>query len=203
RGAAHHTGHTLQAVPVTQRRSAMTSRNADLVTTPTAGKTGRRWTLVTGHFWTYLRLTSERVECLVTSWLRCRPVVQPSSKSERWTYDAAQTHRAPPRRRLGTTAPAYPADGGFCVHQRRNGRHLGRHRAPTPPRSRYAAVVTSAVVGAGMVAAGTASAMPSNSNTNTDLAAFSPTDPTLDPASLTDVGLEDRAELADRSSRSG
>mgnify|MGYP001158989567 CR=1 FL=1 len=54
-----------------------------------------------------------------------------------------------------------------------------------------------------MVAAGTASAMPSNSNTNTDLAAFSPTDPTLDPASLTDVGLEDRAELADRSSRSG
>ena len=35
-----------------------------------------------------------------------------------------------------------------------NGRYRGRRRAPTPPRARYAAVVTTAFVGAGMVAIG-------------------------------------------------
>lgn len=39
-------------------------------------------------------------------------------------------------------------------------RYRGRRRVPTPPRRRYAAVVTSAVVGAGVVALGAAAAMP-------------------------------------------
>ncbi len=39
-------------------------------------------------------------------------------------------------------------------------RYRGRRRVPTPPRSRYAAVVTSAFVGAGIVALGAASNMP-------------------------------------------
>lgn len=85
-------------------------------------------------------------------------------------------------------------------HRKRSGRHLGRHRVPTPPRSRYAAVVTSAVVGAGIVAIGTASAMPSKSPNS---AAFAD-DPSLDPTSAGAHGLDgDRAGLADRSSRSG
>jgi murein DD-endopeptidase MepM/ murein hydrolase activator NlpD len=39
-------------------------------------------------------------------------------------------------------------------------RYRGRRRVPTPPRSRYAAVVTSAFVGAGVVALGAASELP-------------------------------------------
>ncbi|MFI5492667.1 M23 family metallopeptidase [Actinoplanes sp. NPDC051859] len=39
-------------------------------------------------------------------------------------------------------------------------RYRGRRRVPTPPRSRYAAVVTSAFVGAGVVALGAASQLP-------------------------------------------
>lgn len=39
-------------------------------------------------------------------------------------------------------------------------RYRGRRRVPTPPRRRYAAVVTSAFVGAGVVALGAAAAMP-------------------------------------------
>jgi murein DD-endopeptidase MepM/ murein hydrolase activator NlpD len=46
----------------------------------------------------------------------------------------------------------------MCVdHQAPRGRYRGRRRAPTPPRSRYAAVVTTAVVGAGIVALGSQS----------------------------------------------
>jgi len=40
------------------------------------------------------------------------------------------------------------------------GRYRGRRRAPTPPRARYVAVVTTAFVGASAVALGTAHAMP-------------------------------------------
>ncbi|MDG4763793.1 M23 family metallopeptidase [Solwaraspora sp. WMMD406] len=73
-------------------------------------------------------------------------------------------------------------------------RYRGRRRVPTPPRSRYAAVMTTAVVGAGVVALG-ASAMPDAK--------------TLSPAALADlestVALSDqaleRAEDADRASR--
>jgi murein DD-endopeptidase MepM/ murein hydrolase activator NlpD len=60
-------------------------------------------------------------------------------------------------------------------------------------------VVTSAVVGAGMVALGTAAAMPSQSHDN---GALSSNDPTLDPSSTGGYD-DDRGQLADRGSRSG
>ena len=73
-------------------------------------------------------------------------------------------------------------------------RYRGRRRVPTPPRSRYAIVVTGAFVGAGVVALG-ASAMP-------DAKA-------VDPAVLADLqsasvdnALQDRAQTADKASRS-
>ena len=50
----------------------------------------------------------------------------------------------------------------MCVRQRLSSepdRYRGRRRVPTPPRSRYAAVVTTAFVGAGLVALG-ANALP-------------------------------------------
>ena len=46
------------------------------------------------------------------------------------------------------------------MRHRKSGRHIGRHRAPIAPRARYAAVVTTAVVGAGVVALGAGSALP-------------------------------------------
>ncbi|HEY0357704.1 MAG TPA: M23 family metallopeptidase [Mycobacteriales bacterium] len=45
-------------------------------------------------------------------------------------------------------------------HRKPAGRHRGRHRAPLDVRSRYAVVVTTAVVGAGVVAFGASSALP-------------------------------------------
>ncbi|MFG1950106.1 M23 family metallopeptidase [Micromonospora sp. NPDC048830] len=73
-------------------------------------------------------------------------------------------------------------------------RYRGRRRVPTPPRSRYAAVVTTAFVGAGMVALG---------------AAALPDAKSVDPAVLDDlrqasVASQDatlRADSADRASR--
>lgn len=72
-------------------------------------------------------------------------------------------------------------------------RYRGRRRVPTPPRSRYAAVVTTAFVGAGFVALG-AAAMPDAK--------------TPDPSALTDLDrastaqdLAQRAEDANRASR--
>jgi murein DD-endopeptidase MepM/ murein hydrolase activator NlpD len=53
--------------------------------------------------------------------------------------------------------------GGLFVRQRLSSepdRYRGRRRVPTPPRSRYAIVVTSAFVGAGVVALGAASQIP-------------------------------------------
>jgi murein DD-endopeptidase MepM/ murein hydrolase activator NlpD len=44
------------------------------------------------------------------------------------------------------------------------GRYRGRRRVPVPPRSRYAAVLTTAFVGAGVVAMGTAAALPDTPN---------------------------------------
>ncbi|MFC3501283.1 M23 family metallopeptidase [Micromonospora krabiensis] len=73
-------------------------------------------------------------------------------------------------------------------------RYRGRRRVPTPPRSRYAAVVTTAFVGAGVVALG-ASAMP-------DAKSVSPT--VLDElrqASITSQDAAARGEAADRASR--
>ena len=48
-------------------------------------------------------------------------------------------------------------------------RYRGRRRVPTPPRSRYAAVVTSAFVGAGVVALGAASNLPDAKDVNPDV----------------------------------
>ncbi|WBB79260.1 M23 family metallopeptidase [Micromonospora sp. WMMD882] len=73
-------------------------------------------------------------------------------------------------------------------------RYRGRRRVPTPPRSRYAAVVTSAFVGAGIVALG-AGAMP-------DAKSVSPS--VLDElrqASISSQDLADRAGADERASR--
>jgi murein DD-endopeptidase MepM/ murein hydrolase activator NlpD len=48
-------------------------------------------------------------------------------------------------------------------------RYRGRRRVPTPPRSRYAAVVTSAFVGAGVVALGAASNLPDQKEVSADV----------------------------------
>jgi murein DD-endopeptidase MepM/ murein hydrolase activator NlpD len=52
-------------------------------------------------------------------------------------------------------------------HRPPRGRYRGRRRAPTPPRGRYAAVITTAVVGAGVVALGTSSTLPDGGITAT------------------------------------
>jgi murein DD-endopeptidase MepM/ murein hydrolase activator NlpD len=75
-------------------------------------------------------------------------------------------------------------------------RYRGRRRVPTPPRSRYAAVVTSAFVGAGVVALGAASQLP-------DAKAVSPTVlQNLEEASAAQDALADRSADNDRASRS-
>jgi murein DD-endopeptidase MepM/ murein hydrolase activator NlpD len=75
------------------------------------------------------------------------------------------------------------------------GRYKGRRRVPQPPRSRYAAVVTTAVVGAGIVALGAGAAIPDLSSSDTPY--ISAGDPTL--AALT---VEDRQAALDRANRS-
>jgi murein DD-endopeptidase MepM/ murein hydrolase activator NlpD len=67
-------------------------------------------------------------------------------------------------------------------------RYRGRRRAPTPPRSRYAAVVTTAFLGAGVAALATGAAMPDAKTTPQALSADS-------------AELQDRATAADRASR--
>ncbi|KKK06941.1 M23 family metallopeptidase [Micromonospora sp. HK10] len=75
-------------------------------------------------------------------------------------------------------------------------RYRGRRRVPTPPRSRYAAVVTTAFVGAGIVALG-ANALP-------DAKSVSPSAlDELRQASVTSQEAAARAESADVASRSG
>ncbi len=74
-------------------------------------------------------------------------------------------------------------------------RYRGRRRVPTPPRSRYAAVVTSAFVGAGVVALGAGGMMP-------DAKAVSPSVlADLENASITADQLADRSADAQRASR--
>ncbi|MDG4804760.1 M23 family metallopeptidase [Micromonospora sp. WMMD980] len=73
-------------------------------------------------------------------------------------------------------------------------RYRGRRRVPTPPRSRYAAVVTTAFVGAGIVALG-ANALP-------DAKSVSPS--VLDElrqASVASQDAADRADTIDRATR--
>ena len=75
-------------------------------------------------------------------------------------------------------------------------RYRGRRRVPTPPRSRYAAVVTTAFVGAGIVALG-ANALP-------DAKSVSPSVlDELKQASVTSQDAAARGDNADRASRSG
>ncbi|GAA2219268.1 M23 family metallopeptidase [Micromonospora olivasterospora] len=74
-------------------------------------------------------------------------------------------------------------------------RYRGRRRVPTPPRSRYAAVVTTAFVGAGVVALG-AGALP-------DAKSVSPAVlDELKQASVTSQDAASRADSAERASRS-
>ena len=73
-------------------------------------------------------------------------------------------------------------------------RYRGRRRVPTPPRSRYAAVVTTAFVGAGVVALG-AGALP-------DAKAVSPTAlADLEKSAATSEDVSARAADANRASR--
>lgn len=73
-------------------------------------------------------------------------------------------------------------------------RYRGRRRVPTPPRSRYAAVVTSAFVGAGVVAMGAGAALP-------DAKAVSPSALADIDTTAVSEDLADRTEAADRASR--
>jgi len=75
------------------------------------------------------------------------------------------------------------------------GRYRGRRRAPTPPRTRYAAVGLTAFVGAGVVALGTAAALPGTSADTTGLTA------TNASAALTLGDLADRQAASDRANR--
>ncbi|MFG2102073.1 M23 family metallopeptidase [Micromonospora echinaurantiaca] len=73
-------------------------------------------------------------------------------------------------------------------------RYRGRRRVPTPPRSRYAAVVTTAFVGAGVVALG-AGAMPDAKSVNPSVL------DELKAASTLSQDAAARADSADRASR--
>lgn len=73
-------------------------------------------------------------------------------------------------------------------------RYRGRRRVPTPPRSRYAAVVTTAFVGAGVVALG-ASALPDAKAVHPSALAE------LENAAATSEDLSARAADAERASR--
>ena len=75
-------------------------------------------------------------------------------------------------------------------------RYRGRRRVPTPPRSRYAVVVTSAFVGAGMVALGAATSMPDAQDINPSVLQD------LQDAAVTANGLAERSSENDRASRS-
>ena len=75
-------------------------------------------------------------------------------------------------------------------------RYRGRRRVPTPPRSRYAAVVTSAFVGAGFVALGAATSLPDAKAVNSTVLAG------LENSSLSADALAQRADTnADRATR--
>ena len=75
-------------------------------------------------------------------------------------------------------------------------RYRGRRRVPTPPRSRYAAVVTSAFVGAGIVAIGAATNFPDAKAVDPSILAN-----LQGAAGDTAAGLADRDADADRASR--
>jgi murein DD-endopeptidase MepM/ murein hydrolase activator NlpD len=74
-------------------------------------------------------------------------------------------------------------------------RYRGRRRVPTPPRSRYAVVVTSAFVGAGVVALGAASELPDAKTVNPSVLQ------NMEQAAVTDDALAEREADGDRASR--
>jgi murein DD-endopeptidase MepM/ murein hydrolase activator NlpD len=76
------------------------------------------------------------------------------------------------------------------------GRYRGRRRAPSPPRARYAAVVTTAFVGAGVVALGSAALTPDLKADGPDL-----TSATMSSAVFA-ASDSDRQATVDRASRS-
>ncbi|WP_328465150.1 peptidoglycan DD-metalloendopeptidase family protein [Actinoplanes sp. NBC_00393] len=75
-------------------------------------------------------------------------------------------------------------------------RYRGRRRVPTPPRSRYAVVVTSAFVGAGVVALGAASNLPDAKAVSPDVLE------SLKTSQVATEALNERAEDGNRASRS-
>ncbi len=79
------------------------------------------------------------------------------------------------------------------------GRYRGRRRAPSSPRARYAAVVTTAFVGAGAVALGSAMGMPNVKIDGTALAANASNPDNLNAAAL--AGRDNAAARANRSDR--
>jgi murein DD-endopeptidase MepM/ murein hydrolase activator NlpD len=87
--------------------------------------------------------------------------------------------------------PLFATDGGLFVRQRLSSepdRYRGRRRVPTPPRSRYAMVVTSAFVGAGVVALGAASQLPDAKSINPTVLQ------NLEEAATTGDALAERAD---------
>jgi murein DD-endopeptidase MepM/ murein hydrolase activator NlpD len=81
-------------------------------------------------------------------------------------------------------------------HRPPRGSYRGRRRVPTPPRSRYAAVVTTAFVGAGVVALGTSHALP-DLKSQAGYSAFDPSASGGGGGSLADP----QRTLADRAAR--
>ncbi|MBG0563255.1 M23 family metallopeptidase [Actinoplanes aureus] len=75
-------------------------------------------------------------------------------------------------------------------------RYRGRRRVPTPPRSRYAVVVTSAFVGAGVVALGAASNLPDAKAVSPDVLK------SLETSQVAADALDKRAKEDTRASRS-
>lgn len=92
-----------------------------------------------------------------------------------------------------------PLTGGLFVRQRLSSepdRYRGRRRVPTPPRSRYAAVVTSAFVGAGVVALGAASNLPDAKDVSPEVLQ------NLKSSQIAADALNSRTDDANRASRS-
>src|SRR5437764_6770384 len=109
---------------------------------------------------------------------------------------AASGPPGPPPPPRPVSAPRLNSDfRRVCVSSREDrGRYRGRRRAPTPPYTRYAMVVTGAFLGAGVVAMGSAAALP-GSNSDTGLTATSAS------GAFTVADLNARQATADRANR--
>jgi murein DD-endopeptidase MepM/ murein hydrolase activator NlpD len=86
--------------------------------------------------------------------------IETKAQVARNTWMAA---RAPPpngRPPRPCRRPHTPTSEGVVSSRKERDRYRGRRRIPTPPRSRYTAVATTALIGAGVVAMATAAAMP-------------------------------------------